>query len=139
MPLTALALLSISACAPPEVHASGTFDVRGTWDGDLDEGAETSDGADFNWRQDTETERGLLPTAEAQFAVMGTSPLEWGDCAGAPVTSDRISADDPDYSDMPSGTWICARTSEARVSAFEVVAIGDSPERTLTLAFTTWE
>ncbi len=41
--------------------------IRGTYSCDLDAGAETSSGADFQWRQDTSTVRYLVPINGAKF------------------------------------------------------------------------
>jgi hypothetical protein len=130
-----------TAIVEPPIYASGSFQVNGTWTGDVDLGQETSDGyiADFHWSMETETERYLRLYNGALAAVMGTAEIGYADCVTAPLSADAIDASNEDYSDLPVGTALCMQTNEGRIAALRVIAIETSLNHRITLEFTTWE
>jgi hypothetical protein len=115
----------------PAQYGSGSFDVRGTWSGDLDEGQEDQSSArDFRWRS---TGDELQALNGATFAVMGDDPVGWHQCGNATFAGGFIHEDD-----MPVGTWLCSQTNAGRMSAFEVTDIDVSDNYHLYLDYTTW-
>jgi hypothetical protein len=121
------------------IYKSGTFSVRGTFRGDLDEGQESAGTTDFFWEMNTATDRYLTPDNGATFAVMGSSAVGFDECSTAALSGSQINASDPAYSDMPAGTWICAETSDGRYSAFKVDAIDTLDNHKMTISYTTYE
>jgi beta-lactam-binding protein with PASTA domain len=120
---------------PPaaQVYKSGSFTVRQTWSGDLDQGAESSTGADFWFEAVTATERYLVPKNNATMAVVGQQAVGRDGCAKASLSTARIP-----ITSLPAGTHVCVRTSEGRYSEFTVLSnVGPSPG-TLQIAYTTW-
>ena len=121
------------------IHSGGVFDVRGTFHGNLDSGSEDSGaGADFMWRQQSATTRSLVPENGATFSVTSASLTSYSDCLSATLSGDPIDGSDPDYSDLSVGTWVCARTSDGRISAFKIQAIDSGDNHRLTIAYTTY-
>jgi hypothetical protein len=120
------------------IYKSGTFTVRGTWRGDLDEGQESAGTTDFKWSMETATERYIKSDNGATFAVMGGS-VGYAECSTASLSASDIDGSDPDYSDIPPGTWLCAETSDGRISAFTIDAIDTADNHKMTLSFTTYE
>lgn len=118
----------------PPVHKQGSFTVRQTWMGDLDSGVETQTGADFWFQAETATRRYLAPRNGAVFRRMGSTQADYAACKDATYSSGRI-----DVNLLPTGTWVCAKTNEGRISAFRITsAIGASPGR-MSISFTTWQ
>jgi len=120
------------------IYNSGTFTVRGTYRGDLDEGQESAGTTDFKWRMVNATERYIEPDNGATFAVMSGS-VGYAECSAASLSGGDIDGSDPDYSDVPPGTWLCAETSDGRISAFKIDAIDTPDNHKMTLSFTTYE
>ncbi|TNE84712.1 MAG: hypothetical protein EP330_28240 [Deltaproteobacteria bacterium] len=124
----------------PNVYSSGTFSVRGTYAGDVDEGAEVpSSQADFSWSMSTSTTRRLYPANGATIAPMGPSMPSWADCATATLTTSSISANDPDYEQMAEGNFLCMRTDQGRLARLEVLLIERSVNHRITFDYVTWE
>lgn len=124
--------------SPPSTHSTGLRTVRGTWCFDLDEGQETNCRAgteDFWWEQVTDVERYLTPQNGASFAVMGASPPQYNDCAGAPLSTSRINGSNNASNWIPAGTYLCARTNAGRYSEFRINSYGYD----LQIGYTTWE
>jgi len=117
------------------VYSSGTFEIRGTWHADLDEGVEVSFTDDFFWEQMTNTERSLTPTLGA-FALMGARSITLTDCLVAAYSPDRIQANDPGFGLLPSGTRLCARTNDDRTALIEIDGYDYT---TMILNHETWE
>jgi beta-lactam-binding protein with PASTA domain len=118
---------------PAQAYKSGRFSVRQTWSGDLDQGTESSTGADFWFEAVTATERYLVPRNNATMAVVGRQSVGRDGCAKASLSTGRIP-----ITSVPAGTYVCVRTSEGRYSEFTVLSdVGPSPG-TLQIAYTTW-
>lgn len=127
-------VLAKAAPVAPGIHKQGIFSVRQTWHGDLDSGAETSSGSDFWFRADTATRRFLAPENGATFRVMGAGQPDYFACKDAALSASVI-----DVTRLRSGTWVCARTSEERYSAFTFTAeIGASPG-VMRIRHVTWD
>jgi hypothetical protein len=121
------------------VLSKGEFDVRGTWFGDLDAGAETlDDAADFKWAQYTDTTRALEPFGKALFARAPSADPGPSVSAAADLSSKPIDGSDPEYGLLPPGTWLCAFTDEFRTSAFQIVSHDTAANHMMTLTYPTW-
>jgi thiol-disulfide isomerase/thioredoxin len=71
------------------VHSQGSdLKIRGTWQGDLDSGRESKEGVDFWWEQVDKTERYLVPSNGAQFAILRKAKPAQAATAGAPPGPD---------------------------------------------------
>jgi hypothetical protein len=129
-----------AACGShPAVYSAGTISVPASYMADLDAGVLDGDDGDIWWYFTTSTERDLRRFGGALLAVMGTSPVDYFDCAGASLSWDPIDASGSSYSDLPPGTHVCALTNEGRYSTFEVLPYTiEDGYPTLELEFTTW-
>lgn len=142
---TVLALVVATAACdsdtnpPPEptLYSSGSFIVRQTWWGDLDEGMEstavTVSEADFWFEADTETDRFIAPINGATGALLGALDTSHENCVGAGLSDSRIA-----ISEIEIGDLLCFRTGEGRLSAFQLTdAVGPSPGE-LHITYMTW-
>lgn len=94
---------------------------------DLDEGVETQQGADLWWEQVTETERYLVPTNGACFAVIGQRDFDSitrDDLSRLPCFASKIDGSAASYGQVMDGTVILAVTSERRFTKFRVNQYG---------------
>lgn len=107
------------------------LEVRQTFMGNLDDGREESDGADFWFQAVSETERYLDPREDATFALGGGQPVGRFGCEGADLGSDPIPTDEM------KGRYVCANTDEGRYCEFYVDEITPSPG-VMRFAYTTW-
>jgi hypothetical protein len=117
-----------------ETHASGSFDVRGTYEFDLDSGGESrSPASDFWYEVERNNETYLNPRNGARLSVLTAEP-SYADCTSAAYSSARTRIET-----MSGRSWICVRTSEGRVGRFRIdgVSLLTSP-RTMTVSFVTW-
>jgi hypothetical protein len=129
-----------AAGAPPptpvsEAHASGTFNVRGTYNFDLDAGAEAPGAdSDFWYEVFRNNETYFAPLNGARLAVLTTDEPSYADCTGASYTDARTRIET-----MPGRSWICARTSDGRISRFRIDGVNHlTAPRTMTITFVTW-
>jgi hypothetical protein len=88
---------------------------------------------------ETNTERVFRPYNGALAAGMGNAEPAYADCVTAPLSEDAIDASDPNYSDLPIGSWLCMQTNEGRIAKLHVVAIDPALNHLITLDFWTWE
>lgn len=109
------------------VHSSGRLVVRGTYFYDLDAGAETNAGADFQWEQQTQVERYLSPANGASFYVVGAKEFEsirWSDMEHFPYSPAKIDGSDNANNRIPAGTVVAFKTNEGRLGKFIVDEYG---------------
>jgi hypothetical protein len=117
----------------PTTHATGALDIPQTYEADLDNGTIGSSGADIWFEAVSATSRYVTPRNGAKIVKVGTGGISRDICASASVSSSKIN-----INNLPSGTYVCVRTNEGRVSGFRVNAtVGASPG-TLKIGFTTW-
>lgn len=118
-----------------EAHATGTFNVRGTWHFDLDAGAESARaGAEFWYEVIRDNETYLTPRNGTGYAVLGASEPGYAGCTAAAYTEARQRIES-----IPGRAWICVRTSDGRLGQFRIDGVDrfSSPRR-MTITYTTW-
>lgn len=124
-----------TASAPaPRTFSTGGLDVPQTYTFDLDRGGVTSDGADFWFQAETADLLYIVPRNGARIGIGDRSNRGLAGCASARMTTDRVS-----LGDMPTGSYVCARTNEGRVTQFRVNAISPGSPKTLSIGYTTWQ
>ena len=120
------------------VHSNGRLVVRGTWTCDLDSGAETNAGADFQWEQDTDVKRYLAPLNGAGFFVVGIRDFEsvkYADLERFQYSSQKIDGSNLAYNQIPQGTVVAYKTNEGRLGKLIVDEYGYN----LTIRWITFE
>ncbi|ANP45405.1 hypothetical protein ATE48_05485 [Candidatus Viadribacter manganicus] len=117
-----------------EVYASGTFSVRGTYDFDLDAGAEAPRTTSQFWYEvirDGETY--FTPRRGARIAAVGGSEPGYSGCTSATLTSTRTRIE------TTTGGWFCYRTNEGRIGQFHVDGVNRfSRPIEMTITYATW-
>jgi hypothetical protein len=123
------------ALAPAsEVHSEGAFSVRGTYEFDLDAGAESArSAAEFWYEIVRDGDTYFTPRGGARLAAMGASAPSYGDCTSATYSSARTRVE------TLRGPWLCVRTNEGRISRFRIDGVDrlSRPQR-MTITYTTW-
>ena len=114
-------------------HATGGLDIPQTYLFDLDRGAVTQRGADFWFQAETASLLYLVPRNGARIGVGNRTNRGAAGCAAARMSTSRVS-----LSDLPVGSYVCARTNEGRISQFRVNGISPGSPKTLSIGFTTW-
>ncbi len=115
-------------------HDTGALSIPQTYEADLDNGSIGSGGADIWFEAVSATSRYVTPRNGAKIVKVGTGGISYDICASASLSTAKINVNN-----LPSGTYVCVRTNEGRVSGFRVNAtIGASPG-TLKIGFTTWD
>lgn len=127
-----------SAPAPlpvSEAHSTGTFTARGTYNIDLDAGAESSAAnADFWYEVIRANESYLTPRNGASYALRTRTEPSYGDCTGATYATARLRIES-----TTAGTWICVRTGEGRIGRFRIDSVDRfAAPRVATITHTTW-
>jgi hypothetical protein len=116
------------------VHDSGALNIPQTYEANLDNGTIGSGGADIWFEAASATSRYVTPRNGAKIVKVGSGGISHDICASASLSTAKINVNN-----LPSGTYVCVRTNEGRVSGFRVnAAIGASPG-TLKIGFTTWD
>lgn len=118
--------------AQPVVHASGSFQLLPQQSVNLDNGALGQNGADIAYNV-VGFQRQLTPANGAQFSYTNGNQRGFAGCSAAAFNSNAI----PQQS-IPVGAYICARTSEGRISEFRITNIGQILGR-LDISYTTWQ
>ncbi|WP_421855883.1 hypothetical protein [Oricola sp.] len=114
--------------------ATGGLNIPQTYLFDLDRGAVTQTGADFWFQAETASLLYLVPRNGARIGVGNRANRGAAGCAAARMTTDRVS-----LSDLPVGSYVCARTNEGRISQFRVNGVSPGSPKTLSIGFTTWQ
>ena len=125
--------------APPptpasDVHSEGTFTVRGTYEFDLDAGAESARStAEFWYEVVRDGDTYFTPRGGARLAAMGAAAPSYADCSSATYSSARTRVET-----LPGG-WLCVRTNEGRISRFHIDGVDriSRPQR-MTISYATW-
>nr|WP_084037161.1 PASTA domain-containing protein [Haloechinothrix halophila] len=120
----------------PLMYSGGTLAVRQTWTVDLDEGVEGGLGTDFWFQVDITKARYIAPfyDDDTTLTALGVVEPTYQACADAKLTSDPI-----DIADLQSGSVVCIRTDEDRLSVVTIdVPPGPSPG-TMEISFSTFE
>lgn len=112
------------------LHSTGSFLAQQTYLFDLDIGALAlrESGADVWFQAVTNSEMYLTPVNGAQLALGDGSNRGFAGCERAAFSSERI----PMASAV--GRFVCAISSDGRVSQFQVATV----PRSLTIHYTTW-
>lgn len=114
------------AVIPPVYHA-GPLLLRGTWCADLDLGVEdncTGTVHDVWWEQVTDVERYWSPRNGAMFAVWGMTLPTYQNCASMLISTARINGSNDANNQIPTGTYLCGRTSAGRITIVRIVNYG---------------
>jgi hypothetical protein len=109
------------------VRSSGRLMVRGTYTYDLDSGSETTAGADFQWRQETNVLRSITSMNGAAFFVVGAKEFEsirWSDMEHFPYSPAPIDGSANASNRIPAGTVVAYKTSEGHLGKFIVDEYG---------------
>lgn len=117
----------------PGAVSAGTITVRQTHMFDLDRGREERRGADFWFEAEAPGRLYLKPQNNARIAVGNRSARGLAGCSRARFSRNRVP-----LRDLPAGAFVCAKTSEGRISEFRVLALSSGSPKTLRLRFTTW-
>jgi hypothetical protein len=133
---------NVTKTATVKVHAverQGAFTVRGTWAADFDGGKEATSppGSDFRWDQQTAVIRGILPTNNTKWAVVGPVPLDsvkYSAIAATTLSGDPIDGSANANNKLPAGTVVVGQTDEGRLVKFRI----DTNAYNLTLTFVLW-
>jgi hypothetical protein len=129
--------VDVNAAAKAQVFTgkTGTLSVPQTYAFDLDSGAVgSSPNADLWFEAETSTKLFLTPQNGARIWVGNRSNRGREGCnAGTQYSSTRVP-----LSDVPVGSYVCAKTSQGKTSQFRISAVTGSP-KTLTLGFTTFD
>jgi len=118
-----------------DVYSAKTLAVKQTFAFDLDEGAIGSGpGADVWFQAVNPVQLFLQPTNGAQFAVGDRSNRGYEGCSNESFSPAKVA-----LNTLPAGSYVCAGTSDGRVSQFRLTAISPGSPKTLTIKTTTWE
>jgi hypothetical protein len=120
----------------PATHSTNTPTVPQTFTFDLDEGQilGTSTDADFWFEAVNPVQLFIKPMNGAQIAVGNRQNRGYDGCRMEAFSSNQIA-----LNTLAVGEYICAATSEGRVSQFRINAISPGSPKTLTIGYTTWE
>ena len=88
---------------------------------------------DFQFEADSPTERHLTPANGSEVAIVGTAPVGRNGCEDASLSANRI-----DIDSLLQGTFVCSRTSEGRLSEFQVLEPAGPSPGTLVIRYRTW-
>jgi hypothetical protein len=116
------------------LHSTGSFLAQQTYLFDLDVGALAlqEQGADVWFQAVTNSEMYLSPVNGVQLALGDGGDHGFAGCARAAFSTVRIPME------MAVGRFVCAVTSEGRVSQFQVESISSTVPRSLTIHYITW-
>lgn len=116
------------------LHSTGSFLAQQTFLFDLDVGALAlrERGADVWFQAVTSSEMYLTPVNGSEIALGDGTDRGFGGCQTARFTSERV-----DLS-QAVGRFVCARTSDGRLSQFQVASLSGTSPRSLTIHYTTW-
>lgn len=115
---------------PPVTHSSATRSLPETRRLNLDNGNIGMAGADIWYRAHNPEVRRLVPINGAALARGDGSNRGFSGCSGASFSTSPLP-----FAALPVGTYVCARTSEGRISQFRVNGFSGT---TLNLGYTTW-
>ena len=117
----------------PEVSLTGEVEMADGEQFDLDSGTlnpEAAIQADFNYQYDGAPPHILNVMNGTQWMVYGDNQPSIGNCTGAALLDNAIS-----FSEVPVGTYVCYRTSEAALGR---LLIEGFEEEHLIMSFLTW-
>lgn len=126
---------AIPAAPEPVTYSTKALAVPQTFTFDIDQGSVGGNSAntDFWFQAETATRLYLVPRNGAKIGIGDGSNRGYEGCRTERMTSSRVS-----LHDIPVGTYVCARTSEGRISQFRVNGLSSGSPRTLNLGYTTW-
>lgn len=116
--------------AVPATHSTGPVALQQTFTLNLDNGVVGGSGVDIWYQAETAVSKFINPRNGAQLALGDGSNRGYAGCAAATFSTQRI----PIWQAQP-GTYICARTSEGRISQFRINSYTGT---TMNLGYTTW-
>lgn len=121
--------------APGVVHSSGILPIPQTFTFDLDTGqVGGGPGSDFQFQAVNPVQRFIKPMNGAQIAVGNKQNRGYDGCSAEAFSPNAVP-----LNLLSVGDYICAATSEGRVSQFRINGISPGTPKTLTIGFTTWE
>lgn len=134
---TTAATPTITATPVQPILTNGTASILQNTCFDLDNGTVvdiSSSQADFCWQVSDPT-RSLTPQTTAQVANQGASaPPGYQTCLNASLTSSPVDGS-PSSNQIPSGTYLCFRTSDSHVAMVHIDMYGTD----LQITYTTWK
>lgn len=116
------------------LHSTGSFLAQQTYLFDLDVGALAlaDRGADIWFEAMTESDLYLTPTNGAQLALGDGTERGFAGCRSADFSATRVPVS------AALGRFVCAMTSDGRLSQFHVARLSGTSPRSLTIHYTTW-
>lgn len=109
--------------------------VNQTWQFDLDQGTVgSSPGADVWFQAQTATQLFLTPVNGALLAVGNKSNRGYAGCS-----TENFSGNKVPLATVPVGSYICALTSNGRVSQFRINGLSPGSPKKLTIGYATWQ
>lgn len=116
------------------LHSTGSFLAQQTFLFDLDVGALAlrERGADVWFEAVTTSEMYLTPVNGSEIALGDGTDRGFGGCQSAAYSTARVSLN------QAAGRFVCARTSDGRLSQFQVASVSGASPRSLTIHYTTW-
>lgn len=123
-----------SQASTGRLHSTGSFLAQQTYLFDLDVGALAlaDRGADVWFEAVTDGDLFLTPVNGAQLALGDGTDRGVAGCRSAAFSSTRIPVR------AALGRFVCALTSDGRVSQFQVADLSGTSPRSLTIHYTTW-
>jgi hypothetical protein len=120
----------------PVMHSTNTLVVPQTFSFDLDAGQVlgSSPDADFWFEAVTATQLFIKPMNGAQIAVGNKQNRGFNGCSGESFSLNHVA-----LNMLVVSNYICAGTSEGRVSQVRINALTPGSPKTLTIGYTTWE
>ncbi len=116
------------------VHSTGSFLAQQTFLFDLDVGALAlrERGADVWFQAVTNSEMYLTPVNGTELAFGDGTDRGFAGCQAAQFSAERV----PIRATV--GRFVCVRTSDGRLSQFQIADLSGTTPRSLTIYYTTW-
>ena len=116
---------------PGGVFSEGSFELRSSFQVDLDSGRVGGGGADLWYHRVSEVEAYLEPINGTRISWGGGVRRGFQGCREADLRTDRITT-----GRLNNGTNICFRTGDGRIG--ELTIDGFGPQRSMRISYTTW-
>lgn len=129
---TRLSRIDVDSAA--RTHRAMNFNLRQTYQVDLDNGQDSGTTADLWFQAETATALFLVPRNGATMWVGNRSWRGYPGCStGSAYSTERVA-----LSNLPVGSFVCIRTNQGRYSQLRVDNLSTNSPRTLGITYTTW-